>query len=141
MKGVCAKIATFLLGLSAAALFAFLIPVLNSALAQDAALSSGKDVYTKKCASCHGKQGEGVAKIAAMLKTKIGDFRGVPVTADTLLAWKKIAAEGKGKMPGQAKSKLTGAQIDSALAHVVTLTKSAPAAKTKAEGATTEEKK
>lgn len=103
---------------------------------------SGAQVYAKKCLSCHGKQGEGVAKIAAMLKTKIADFRGRTVTADTLTAWKKIATEGKGKMPGQAKSKLTGEEIDSALAYIATLAKApAPAAKPKTESAAAEGKK
>ncbi len=106
------------------------------------AAPSGSEVYAKKCLSCHGKQGEGVAKIAAMLKTKIADFRGRTVTADTLAAWKKIAVEGKGKMPGQAKSKLSGEEIDSALAYIVTLAKApAPAAKPKTESTATEGKK
>lgn len=84
---------------------------------------SGKDVYAKKCASCHGKAGEGVASVAKMLKTKISDLRGRPVTADTLVAWKKITIEGKGKMPGKVKSKLTDAEIDSALIYMQLLAK------------------
>ncbi len=84
--------------------------------------SSGKDVYTQKCGSCHGKQGEGVAKMATILKTKIADLRGKKVTSDTLSAWKKVTSDGKGKMPA-FKSKLSAAEIDSALAHMQFLAK------------------
>ena len=83
---------------------------------------SGKQVYEKKCASCHGKQGEGVAKMATILKTKIRDVRGRPVTTDTLSAWKKMTADGKGKMPA-FKTKMSAAEIDSSLAYMQLLAK------------------
>ncbi len=83
---------------------------------------SGKDVYTKKCASCHGKLGEGIPKMATMLKTTIHDFRKISINADTLTAWKKVTVEGRKKMPS-FKTKLSAAEIDSALAYTVILTK------------------
>jgi len=83
---------------------------------------SGKDVYAKKCASCHGKLGEGVPKMATMLKTTIHDLRKISVNADTLAAWKKVTVEGRKKMPA-FKTKLSAAEIDSALAYAITLTK------------------
>ncbi len=82
----------------------------------------GKQLYEKKCASCHGKQGEGVEKMAKMLKTKIRDVRGLKATADTLAAWKKITADGTGKMPA-FKTKMSAAEIDSSLAYMLFLAK------------------
>jgi mono/diheme cytochrome c family protein len=97
--------------------------------------TSGKDLYAKKCASCHGKQGEGVAKMATMLKTTIRDIRGLSVPADTLTAWKKITVEGKKKMPA-FKTKLSVAEIETALAYMQQLAKSpAPAKADRAKGA------
>jgi mono/diheme cytochrome c family protein len=87
-------------------------------------VSSGKDIYTKKCASCHGKQGEGVAKMATMLKAKIRNLAEAPAPPETLAVWKKIVADGKGKMPAY-KAKLTAAEIDSVITYVHTLTKPA----------------
>jgi len=138
MRNVYTKMLVFLLGLMLAALLALFVRVLNTAVAQESKMvSSGKDLYAKKCASCHGKQGEGMAKMATMLKTKIADIRGRAVTADTLAAWKKITADGKGKMPA-FKTKMSVAEIDSSLAYMRLLAKVSPAAakpdSTKAEG-------
>ena len=106
---------------------------------------SGKEVYVKKCASCHGKEGEGVAKMATMLKTKIVDVRGRMVTADTLTAWKKMTTGGKGKMPA-FKTKMSAAEIDSSLAYMQLLAKASakeakPAGADSAAGGKAGEKK
>ncbi|MCI0329905.1 MAG: cytochrome c [candidate division Zixibacteria bacterium] len=108
-------------------------------------VSSGKDLYTKKCGSCHGKLGEGVPKMATMLKTTIRDLRKISVNADTLTAWKKITVEGKKKMPA-FKTKLSAAEIDSSLAHMQLLAKTSakeakPAATDSAADAKAVEKK
>jgi len=87
-------------------------------------VSSGKTLYGSKCASCHGKQGEGVAKMATMLKAKIRSFGEVAATADTLAAWKKITTDGKGKMPA-FKTRLSAGELDSVMAYVATLAKPA----------------
>ena len=121
VQGKCLKLGLWTL---VAALLA-----VSMLLAADAPLvSAGKDVYAKKCASCHGKQGEGVAKMATMLKTTIRDIRGLSVTADTLVAWKKATVEGKKKMPA-FKTKLSAAEIDSALAYMQMVAKSCATAK------------
>ncbi|MGE5693059.1 MAG: c-type cytochrome [Candidatus Zixiibacteriota bacterium] len=96
-------------------------------------VASGKEVYTKKCGSCHGKQGEGVAKMATMLKAKIRNWGEVAATPDTLAAWKKITTDGKGKMPA-FKSKLSTSEMDSVMAYVATLAKPAKPAKTEGAG-------
>ncbi|MCI0329906.1 MAG: cytochrome c [candidate division Zixibacteria bacterium] len=92
---------------------------------------SGKELYGKKCASCHGKQGEGVPKMATMLKTTIRDLRMPNLSADTLAAWKKSILDGKKKMPS-FKTKLSAAEIDSALAYTVALAKAGQSEKTSA---------
>ncbi|MGH8004408.1 MAG: c-type cytochrome [Limisphaerales bacterium] len=112
----------FLLRSGAGLGLALLLGLTFAAGQEKQTVSSGKQVYEKKCASCHGKEGEGVAKMSAMLKTKIGDVRGRKVTADTLTAWKKMTTDGKGKMPA-FKTKLSGAEIDSSLAYLQLLAK------------------
>jgi len=89
---------------------------------------SGKELYGKKCASCHGKLGEGVPKMATMLKTTIRDLRKTSVSADTLAAWKKSILDGKKKMPS-FKTKLSAAEIDSVFAYTTALAKAGPANK------------
>ena len=86
---------------------------------------SGKDVFAKKCASCHGKLGEGVPKMATMLKTTIRDLRKTSANADTLAAWKKSILDGKKKMPS-FKTKLSAVEIDSVFAYTAALAQSAP---------------
>ena len=96
-------------------------------------VSSGKALYGQKCASCHGKQGEGMAKMATMLKAKIRNWGEVAATPDTLAAWKKITTDGKGKMPA-FKTKLSAAEMDSVMAYAQTLVKPAKPAKTEGAG-------
>lgn len=104
-------------------------------------VSSGKTLYGQKCASCHGKQGEGVAKMATMMKTTIRNWGEVAATSDTLAAWKKITADGKGKMPA-FKAKISAAELDSVMAYVKSLTKPGKPAKSEgAEGAKTDSTK
>lgn len=130
MKNAYSGILTFLFGLTAAVLLVFLFRALNPASAQEAkSVMSGKDVYAKKCASCHGKLGEGVPKMATMLKTTIHDFRKIPVNADTLTSWKKVTVEGRKKMPA-FKTKLSAVEIDSALAYAGALAKAGQSEKT-----------
>ena len=119
MKNYNWSFKTLLAGLVAAGVIAALVFAQGSK-----PTLSGKDVYTKKCASCHGKLGEGVPKMATMLKTTIRDLRKT-VSADTLAAWKKSILDGKKKMPS-FKTKLSAAEIDSVFAYTATLSKSSP---------------
>ena len=146
MKNAFTRVSTLLLGLMLAVLLALFVRVLNTVLAQETkAVMSGKELYAKKCASCHGKEGEGVAKMATMLKTKIADLRGRKITPDTLTAWKKMTTDGKGKMPA-FKTKMSGAEIDSSLAYMQLLAKASakeakPSATDSAAGVKAVEKK
>ena len=105
------------------------VAMAREAVSADKVPISGPDLYTKKCAMCHGSQGEGSAKMAKLLKTPIRDFRQVVATSATLALWKKITLEGKGKMPAYGK-KLSAREVDSVLPHLVSLTKSGKASGT-----------
>ena len=70
-----------------------------------AADASGKALYEKSCAGCHGADGKGNEKMATILGVKDLAIVGkdtVKKTDDQLL---KIIAEGSGKMPASKLSK------------------------------------
>jgi mono/diheme cytochrome c family protein len=59
----------------------------------------GKEIYQKRCQSCHGPDGKGNAKVAQALKTQIE-----PITTPAILGKPeaellKVIADGQGKMP------------------------------------------
>jgi len=109
MKSILAAL-TFAVVLScAAALFA----------AGDAA--AGKDVYMKKCASCHGQAGEGKDAIAKTLKVEFRHLGSKEVQAKSDADMKKYVLEGNGKM--KAVKDVDAKQADDVIAFVRTLKK------------------
>src|SRR5438034_6488231 len=60
--------------------------------------AAGKDVFMKKCASCHGQAGEGKDTIAQMLKVELRHLGSKEVQAKSDADLKKIILEGNGKM-------------------------------------------
>jgi len=84
--------AVFAMILISAVLF-YAVPLIA---AGDAA--AGKEVYTKKCASCHGAGGEGKDTIAKMLKVEFKHLGSKEVQAKTDADLKKEILEGVGKM-------------------------------------------
>lgn len=64
-------------------------------------LEMGKRIYGQKCASCHGPSGKGNLRVAQALKTTIPDLTTASLAQAEAL---RITAEGKGRMPGYAKS-------------------------------------
>lgn len=84
-----------------------------------AAAAEGKDLYTSKCQSCHGANGEG--------KPAIGKAFGVtmtPLTAKEVKSMpdadiKKIIVSGKGKM--KAAAGVSDKQADDIVAYVKSL--------------------
>ena len=65
-------------------------------IAADAA--AGKDLYGKKCASCHGANGEGKEAIAKMFNVEMKPLTSQDVLSKTDADLKKVMIEGFGKM-------------------------------------------
>ena len=100
-----------LIGMTAACLIA--AAYAPSAWAADAA--AGKAVYTAKCKSCHGADGEGNGAVAKMMKVEIKPLSSS--TADV----KSVVAKGQGKM--KPINGVAGADLDNVAAYVKTLKK------------------
>ena len=66
------------------------------AAAGDAA--AGKEVFSKKCASCHGAAGEGKDAIAKMMKVEMRHLGSKEVQARPDAELAKISKDGVGKM-------------------------------------------
>src|SRR6185295_2262975 len=62
--------------------------------------AAGKELFGKKCASCHGASGEGKESVAKILKVEIHNLGSKEVQAKSDADWKKIMLEGTGKMKG-----------------------------------------
>jgi cytochrome c6 len=80
-----------------------------SAYAADEEKPTAEKFYASKCASCHGKDGKGVEKMAKMLKVELKELDLVdkPATPEEDAEFVKITLEGKKKMPAY-KDKLKG---------------------------------
>jgi mono/diheme cytochrome c family protein len=64
--------------------------------AADAA--AGKEIYAKKCATCHGPAGEGKESIAKMMKVELRHLGSKEVQAKSDADLKKESLQGTGKM-------------------------------------------
>lgn len=80
---------------------------------------SGKTVYDKKCALCHGKEGEGKAAIAKMLKVELPHLGSEAVQAKSDDEQHKVITEGTGKM--KPVKGLKDADVANVIAYVRTL--------------------
>lgn len=89
------------------------------ATAADAA--AGKELFAKKCASCHGTAGEGKESVAKMLKVEFHHLGAKEVQARSDADLKKIALEGTGKMKAVAGVDAKG--VDDVVAYIRTLAK------------------
>ncbi len=96
------------------------LAVASTAAAAD--LELGKKVYAAKCASCHGADGKGNAKMAGMLKITIPDLSGSKGKSDAELL--KLLAEGKKPMPSFAKG-LSKDEMEAVLSYAKALAKGA----------------
>ena len=61
---------------------------------------AGKDLYTKKCATCHADNGEGKDTVAKMFKVEMHNLGSKEVQSKSDTDLKKIVLEGGGKMKG-----------------------------------------
>lgn len=96
------------------------LAVASTAAAAD--LELGKKVYAAKCASCHGADGKGNAKMAGMLKINIPDLSGSKGKSDAELL--KLLSEGKKPMPSFGKS-LSKDEMEAVLSYAKALAKGA----------------
>jgi len=68
--------------------------------AAKADVDAGKTIYAKKCAACHGEQGEGKAAMAKMLKVELRPLGSSAVLAKSNEELSRDISEGTGKMKG-----------------------------------------
>ena len=83
------------------------------------AAAEGKEVYTAKCAPCHGPNGEGKDAIAKMYKVTLPPLASKEVQAKTDDQLKQVILKGQGKM--KPVSGITGQQAADVVAFVRTL--------------------
>jgi len=79
----------------------------------------GKELYTSKCAPCHGPNGEGKAAIAKMFNVTLPALASKEVQAKSDADLKKVITAGKGKM--KAVAGVTDAQAGDIVAFIRTL--------------------
>jgi mono/diheme cytochrome c family protein len=84
------KTVTVLIALIAALLYAMPMTAADT--------GAGKDLFAKKCASCHGAAGEGKDAIAKMFKVEMKPLDSKEVQAKSDADIKKVILEGTGKM-------------------------------------------
>ena len=84
-------------------------------------VAAGKDLYGKKCASCHGVSGEGKDTIAKTFKVELRHLGSKEVQAKSDADVKKIILEGNGKM--KAVKDVDAKAADDVIAFMRTLKK------------------
>jgi mono/diheme cytochrome c family protein len=72
--------------------------------------AAGKDLYGKKCASCHGANGEGKEAIAKMFNVEMKPLTSKEVLSKTDADLKKVMLEGSGKMKAVGDLDVKGAE-------------------------------
>jgi len=87
---------TLMRGLMVSIVLMAVLLYVNPLLAADA--GAGKDVFAKKCASCHGAAGEGKETIAKMFQVEMKPLSGKEIQAKSDADLKKTILEGTGKM-------------------------------------------
>lgn len=90
-----------------------------------AAAAAGKAIYTKECASCHGKKGKGDGPSAAALGISAGDLSAAASQAQSDGAYFWKVQTGKKPMPTFQK-KLSEDQIWQVVNYMRTLNASNP---------------
>jgi len=81
--------------------------------------AAGKILYDKKCATCHGKEGEGKDAIAKMMKVELRPLGSKEAQAHSDAELGKIITDGTGKMKGVTG--LSEADVANVVAFVRTL--------------------
>jgi mono/diheme cytochrome c family protein len=84
-------------------------------------VATGKVLYDKKCRICHGEMGEGNPDVAQKLKADQKPLYADEVQKKTDADFRKIIAEGTGKM--KPPKNVSDADMDNIIAFVRTLKK------------------
>jgi mono/diheme cytochrome c family protein len=92
------------------------IPLLYASGQGDA--KKGKELFTNKCATCHGEKGEGKPQIEQMFKVKMRPLSSKEVLSKGDEQLKKNILAGNGKMP---PVKLTDSEAADILAYIHSL--------------------
>ena len=90
----------------------------NGGAAAKGDAAAGKDVYTKRCAMCHGPDGSGDTPIAKALGATIPDYRSKTVQDLKDAELKTVIVKGKDKMPPQGG--LSDDDVDNVIAYIRT---------------------
>jgi mono/diheme cytochrome c family protein len=90
---------------------------IQAAGAGDAA--AGKDLYMKKCKTCHGADGQGNPGVAKLLNVTFKPLGSEEIQKKSDAEFKKIITEGKDKM--KPVKDLSDADMDNIIAFVRTL--------------------
>jgi mono/diheme cytochrome c family protein len=83
--------------------------------------TAGKDVFMKKCKTCHGEDGKGNQGMAKLLKTTIAALDSDDAQGKSDADIKKVVLEGTGKM--KPVKEISDADIDNVIAYVRTFKK------------------
>jgi mono/diheme cytochrome c family protein len=84
-------------------------------------VAAGKELFGKKCASCHGVAGEGKDSVAKTFKVELKHLGGKEAQSKSDAELTKIILEGAGKMKGVKDVDAKGA--DDVVAYMRTLKK------------------
>jgi mono/diheme cytochrome c family protein len=106
-------------GLAIISITAMLSGIAPAFAAGDAA--AGKEIFSKKCASCHGAAGEGKDSVAKMLKVEMRPLASKEVQARSDSDLQKVILEGNGKMKPVAG--IDAKAADDVVAYLRTLKK------------------
>ena len=83
--------------------------------------AAGRDLFGKKCASCHGASGEGKDSVAKLFKVEMHNLGSKEVQTESDADLKKAMIDGMGKMKGVKDVDAKGA--DDVLAYLRTFAK------------------
>jgi mono/diheme cytochrome c family protein len=96
----------------------------NGGAAAKGDATAGKDVFTKRCAMCHGPDASGNTPMAKALGATIPDYRSKTVQDLKDAELKKQIVEGKDKMPAQTG--LTDDDVANVIAYIRTFAAKKP---------------
>jgi len=82
-------------------------------------VAAGKEIFAKKCSSCHGTAGEGKESVAKVLKIEMRHLGSAETQAKSDADLKKVISDGVGKMKPVTGIDAKG--VDDVVAYVRTL--------------------